>query len=110
MDTRTQELLERIRRFAMSDNTVQCRGTWLRQVGEMRFAPDRPWFPFEAEQWLEGDGVEFRWKARARMAPLLRATITDAFQGGRGRLVARLFGVLPVRPESAPQSAERGQG
>ena len=102
MDERAQELLERLRRAAMPEGPIECKGTWLRQVGEMRLAPDRPWFPFEAEQWFEGDGIEFRWKARAKMAPLLRASVTDAFQGGRGLLVARLLGVLPVARSRGP--------
>jgi len=56
-------LLERIRRFAMPESMVACRGSWLRQEGQMRLAPDRPWLPFEAEQWFEGSGIDFRWKA-----------------------------------------------
>ena len=102
MDNRAEGLLDRIRRYAMPHGTVPCRGTWLRQVGEMRFAPNRPWFPFEAEQWFDGDGIDFRWEARANMAPLLRATVTDAFQGGRGLLAARLLGFLPVARSHGP--------
>jgi hypothetical protein len=108
MNERTRELLERIRRFAMPEGPVQCRGTWLRQVGEMRFAPDRPWFSFQAEQWFEGDGIEFRWKARAKMAPLLRASVTDAFEAGRGLLVARLLGVIPVARSRGP-ATDKGE-
>jgi len=80
----------------------RCPGTWLRQAGELRFAPDRPWMPFEAEQWLDGDGVGFRWRARVRMAPLVRAHVVDAFEDGRGFLVARLFGVIPVARSRGP--------
>jgi len=104
MDARAQELLDRIRCFAMPQGTIACRGTWLRQVGEMRFASDRPWFPFEAEQWFDGGGIDFRWKARAKMAPFVRATVTDAFEQGQGRLVARLFGVLPVAQSRGPET------
>jgi hypothetical protein len=49
----------------------------LRQEGEMRFAPDRPWLPFAAEQWVPGAGIEFRWLASVRMAPLVRARVVD---------------------------------
>ena len=108
MNERTRELLERIRRFAMPEGPVQCRGTWLRQVGEMRFAPDRPWFPFQAEQWFEGDGIEFRWKARAKMAPLLRASVTDAFEAGRGLLAVRFLGVIPVARSRGP-ATDKGE-
>jgi hypothetical protein len=108
MDQRTRQLLERIRLFAMPKGPVQCRGTWLRQVGEMRFGPDRPWFPFHAEQWYEGDGIEFRWKAQARMTPLLRASVSDVFEGGRGVLVAKLLGVIPVARSRGP-ATDRGE-
>ncbi len=108
MTDRVGELLERVRRFAMPAGPVECRGTWLRQVGEMRFAPDRPWFPFEAEQWFEGDGLDFRWEARARMAPHLRARVTDAFENGRGRLIARVLGVIPVA-RSRGRETDKGE-
>ncbi len=104
MDHPTVELLERIRRFSMPGGAVECGGTWLRQVGEMRFAPDRPWLPFEAEQWFPGDGIDFRWRARVRMAPLLRATVVDAFEHGQGLLVARVLGLVPVARSRGPET------
>ena len=95
-------LLERIRAFAMPEGPLECRGTWLRQQGEMRFAPDRPWLSFEAEQWFEGNGIGFRWRARVRMAPFVRASVVDAFQNGSGTLTARVFGVIPVAQARGP--------
>ena len=97
-------LLERIRHFAMPEGPVACRGTWLRQIGEMRLAPDRRWLPFEAEQWLEGNGISFRWQARVRMAPFMRASVVDAFQNGAGTLTARAFGVIPVARARGPET------
>jgi hypothetical protein len=44
----------------------------------MRFAPDRPWLPFRAEQTFTGDGIDFRWEAQVRMAPLVRARVVDS--------------------------------
>ena len=38
-------LIERVRRFAMPQGAVESSGTWLRQHGEMRLAPDRPYYP-----------------------------------------------------------------
>jgi hypothetical protein len=64
-------LLERIRDCAMPNGTIACKGTWLRQKGEMRFAPNRAWMPFTVEQWFPGDGIEFRWQAWIRMAAWL---------------------------------------
>jgi hypothetical protein len=89
-------MLERIRQFATPDGTFQSQGTWLRQQGEMRLAPDRPWLPFKAEQWLPGDGIDFRWEAQVRMALLLRARVVDCFEGGTRKLIAKLLGLIPV--------------
>ena len=79
----------------MPAGSVECSRTWLRQEGEMRFAPNRPWMPFQAEQWF-GEGIDFRWRAWIRMAPLLRARVLDSFEGGRGRLIALACGFVPV--------------
>ena len=104
MDERAATLLERVRSFAMPDGPVECRGTWMRQEGEMRFAPDRPWLPFKAEQWFEGDGIDFRWRASVRMAPLVHACVVDSFERGSGSLTARLFGIIPVAKARGPET------
>jgi hypothetical protein len=101
-------LLERIRRYALPDGPLECRGTWLRQEGEIRFAPDRPWLPFSAEQWFLGDGIDFRWEAQVRMAPLVRARVLDAFQDGKGMLIAHIFAIIPVARFSGP-ATDRGE-
>ena len=55
------DLLERIRNGAMPGGALECKGTWVRQEGEMRLGPDRPWLPFTAEQWFPGNGIDFHW-------------------------------------------------
>ena len=101
-------LLDRIRHCAMPDGTFECRGTWLQQEGEIRFAPDRPWLPFRAEQWLPHTGIEFRWEAWVRMAPLVRARVVDSFEGGRGMLTAHVLGFVPVARSRGP-ATDRGE-
>lgn len=96
MDDATGGLLERLRRFAMPDGPMQCRGTWLGQAGEIRFAPERPWIAFEMEETFDASGVNFRWTARAHMAPLVRARVVDGFEEGRGYLTARWLGIVPL--------------
>ncbi len=70
----------------------------------MRFAPNRPWLPFEAEQWFEGKGIDFRWHARVRVAPFVRAGVYDAFQNGSGTLTARVLGIIPVAQSRGPET------
>lgn len=68
----------------------------------MRMAPDRPWLPFEAEQTFSAVSLDFRWKARARLNRWLPMTVIDAFKDGRGLLLVRLFGILPVARSRGP--------
>ena len=95
-------LLERIRNYALPQGSFACRGTWLRQEGEMRLAPERPWIRFTAEQWFPSDSMDFRWHAWFHVAPFLPARVIDSFQGGEGFLSARLFGCIPVARSSGP--------
>ncbi len=112
ISTQTQELLALVRRYCLPDEIPAIHGTWLRQRGEMRFAPDRPWMPFAAEQTFPGPGINFRWRARVKMKPLLAVRVVDAFLDGRGGLRASLLGLLPVAHAGGPAAnraeAQRG--
>jgi len=108
MDGDSQNLLERVRRFAMPDGSVACRGFHLQQSGEIRLAPDKPWLPFEAEQWFAAAGLDFRWTARARLARILPVTVVDAFERGHGLLSVRIAGIIPVARAQGPQ-VDRGE-
>lgn len=93
---RVDSLLERVRTYAMPAGVTEANGTWLRQKGEMRFGPEKPWRRFTAEQWFPGSGIDFRWKARVRVAPLISARVVDAFEKGSGLLIARVLGFITV--------------
>jgi hypothetical protein len=112
MGDEVSAILYRVRKFAMPGGPVERRGTFLRQVGEMRLAPDRPWLKFTAEQSLTGSGVDFRWEARVQMAPLVRIRVVDAFEDGRGFLAASVLGFIKVArargPEADVGEAQRG--
>lgn len=95
-------LTDRVRQWAMPNGVVAPKGTWLRQSGEMRLAPDQPWLPFQADQSFIGPGVDYRWRARVRMAPLLVARVVDAFENGLGALDARVLGIVPVARARGP--------
>ena len=59
----------------------------------MRMSPSDPWRLFTAEQTFGIGGIDFRWKARARIARWLPVTIIAAVHLHRGILSVRLFGV-----------------
>jgi hypothetical protein len=108
MHTEPGDLLERARRFAMPDGPLVCRGFELRQHGEIRMAPDKPWLPFEAEQWFDAAGLDFRWTARARLARILPVKVLDAFERGHGLLSVRMAGIVPLARAQGPQ-VDRGE-
>jgi hypothetical protein len=68
MNAEAESLLERVRRFAMPEGDVEPRDLRFGLKGEMRLAPDAPWRPFRAEQWMSGSSIDFRWRAWFRMA------------------------------------------
>src|SRR3982074_2957655 len=96
-----EEILEGMRRNALPGSVREGRGTWLRQHGEIRLGSGR-WAPFRAKQRFNALDLGFRWVARARMAPLLHATVTDAFEGGRGSFEVRMFG-FPIQRAAGPE-------
>ena len=109
MDRQVSDLLERVRQFAMPHARPECRETWMRQYGEMRFSPTSLWMPFVAEEWFEGTGIDFRWRAWVTMAGFVRTRITDSFTEGRGALTASVFGVVPVM-RSRGAAIDKGEG
>ena len=65
------------------------------QVGEMQLKPDQ-WRPFEAEQEMALDRVEFSWRARFPFAPLVTLRVHDWYRAAEGGLEVRLLG-LPLK-------------
>lgn len=80
----------------------------LHQRGEIRLGPARDWIPFTAEQRIQATTTAFVWHARFKMAPLLTGVVEDAFEDGRGRLDAKIWGVFPVAHGRGPE-VDRGE-
>jgi hypothetical protein len=108
MGAEAESLLERVRRFAMPDGDVEARDVRFRQQGEMRLAPDAPWRPFRAEQWMSGSSIDFRWRAWFRMAPFAPVHVVDSFESGTGALSVTAFGLLPIAGGRGPDF-DRGE-
>jgi hypothetical protein len=51
---------------------------------------------FTAQQSISAAQTRFVWRARFKVAPLLIGVVEDAFEAGRGRLDARMWGVVPM--------------
>jgi hypothetical protein len=67
----------------------------LTQAGVMQLKPGR-WLRFEAEQEAATERVEFSWKARFPIAPLVALRVDDWYGAGNGALEVKLFG-LPLK-------------
>jgi hypothetical protein len=76
----------------------------LTQTGEMQLKPGR-WLSFEAQQVARVDRVEFVWRARFALAPLVGIRVRDWFRDGDGGLEARLLGLIPVASAGGPETA-----
>jgi hypothetical protein len=74
------------------------------QTGEMQLKPGR-WLPFDAQQEVRVDRVEFSWRARFRVAPMVGIRVHDWFREGEGALEARLLGLIPVARAAGRETA-----
>jgi hypothetical protein len=103
MNAATSALLDRVRAYALP-KPIEARGTWLKQVGEMRLKPEGAWSAFTAAQRCNADPPGFRWKARIHLAPMFTASVTDAYEAHRGFLRVTWFG-LPLTRASGPETS-----
>lgn len=74
----------------------------------MRLAPGGSWRSFRAWERFSGSGVDFRWRARFHVAPLVDGSVVDAFEGGAGFLRVCLFGFIPI-VRSRGTASDRGE-
>jgi hypothetical protein len=108
MGSEAAHLIDRIRRFAMPEGDVEPHDVRLSQQGEMRLAPDAPWRPFRATQWMSGSSIDFRWRAWFRMARFAPVQVADSFESGAGALSVKAFGLFPIAGGRGPHF-DRGE-
>jgi hypothetical protein len=78
------------------------------EQGEMCAAPGARLIQFVAEQTIESHAGSFRWQARYRGGSMGLISVTDAYEDGRGRVVVKLGGIVPVQSMRG-QHADRGE-
>jgi len=101
----TRPLLSLLRNFGMPGGTDAARpvcGVRIFEKAEMRSAPGAPWIPFTSETTMDARISSFRWDANMRSGRLRSVAVTDAYENGQGRLVARIAGVIPVANMKGP--------
>jgi uncharacterized protein DUF6544 len=101
----TQALLAQLRTFCFPGGEQaarQMRFIKTTQRGELRAAPGARWMPFTAGEVFETTRSSFRWDARLGGGRLGWIGVTDAYEGGHGRLVIKLGGIVPVKKIVGP--------
>lgn len=83
-------------------NVADADGTRVRltQTGEMQLKPGR-WLRFTAEEEAASERVEFWWRARFPIAPLVALRVDDWYRADDAALEVRLFGVRLKRMRGA---------
>jgi hypothetical protein len=71
------------------------RVTWAGEFNLGQPGADR-WVPFTAEQDFIPGAPGFVWDARMKIAPGIVVNVRDAFLGGRGAMLGRVFGLVTV--------------
>lgn len=98
------DLVEKMRGFCLpggAEAVRPVRAVTLAETGEIRSSAEARWMPFAAEERIETRRSGFRWDARVRGSRLI--SVTDAYEEGRGRLVIKLGGVVPVKKMAGPE-------
>jgi hypothetical protein len=106
-----QTLLSRLRAFCFPGGEDSARlvcAIRTTERGEMRPSPSARWIPFSAEQVIDARRSSFRWEARYRGGRMGLVAVADAYEEGRGRLVVKLGGVIPIQKVLGPE-VDRGE-
>jgi hypothetical protein len=75
----------------------------LKQRGELRTAPDKPWMPVAATQVFSVDPPAFVWTVDARMMQVLPIAGRDHYVSGHGRMLIKLASLFPVADATGPE-------
>jgi hypothetical protein len=75
----------------------------LKQRGELRTAPDKPWMPVAAEQVFSVDPPGFVWTVNARMMGVLPIAGRDHYVAGQGRMLIKVASLFPVADGTGPE-------
>jgi acetyl coenzyme A synthetase (ADP forming)-like protein len=101
-----EELPPPVRRWLEVSGTVgRPRATTvrLRQRGEMRTGPDKPWMPVAAEQYFSVEPPGFVWGVNARMMGVLPIAGRDRYVDGHGNMLIKVGALFTVADGIGPE-------
>ncbi len=98
-------LVDRLRKFGIPRGEEFGRSIYrvcILEQGFMKSAPEAREVPFTSETTIDGRLSSFCWTAEMRSGRLRTVTVTDAYEDGHGRLVAKVGGLIPVANMRGP--------
>lgn len=75
----------------------------LTQRARLRLNPEQNWMAAEAQQTFCVDNPGFVWKVNIQMNPLLKIVGRDKYVEGRGEMLIKLLGLIPVAEAQGPE-------
>jgi hypothetical protein len=81
----------------------RARTVRLRQRGDIRTGPDKPWMPVAAEQYFSVDPPGFVWAVDGRMMHVVPITGRDRYVDGHGQMLIKLASLISVADAAGPE-------
>jgi uncharacterized protein DUF6920 len=103
-----EKLLSSLHAFCFPDGEGAARqicAVKVAEKGEMRASPEARWIPFSAEQTIDATESHFLWTAHLHTAGIVPLTVTDAYEHGHGRLLAKV-GPLITKESEGPVTSK----
>lgn len=75
----------------------------LKQKGLMRQSTEKGWMKTQAVQYFSTEKPGFIWNARVEMMPLLTLAGRDKYADGKGNMLIKALGLLPVVDATGPE-------
>ncbi|HSF39364.1 MAG TPA: DUF6544 family protein [Thermoanaerobaculia bacterium] len=94
--------------FVLTPGRPLARRARIEHVGEFRSALDAPWSPFTSVEHFTADPPGFLWDAKIRMAPLTTVRVRDSYLDGRGSMLGKVAGLIPVVDQSGSPELASG--
>lgn len=102
--------VQRYLAHVLPDGQRRVTGVRIEQSGTFRDAdPDSDWRPFTATQHVTTRPPGFVWDASIQVIPWVPVRVLDAYHNERGRLRARLGGVLTVMEPPSSATLDEGE-
>lgn len=80
----------------------RARLIYLGHRGRFRASPEGEWLPVQGEEWFTTDPPALLWRGTIRMGGLVPVRARDLYHRGRGQMLVRALGTIPLaRSEGA---------